>query len=330
MYLPNNQPKLKVITYRDYKNFDNSRFFEELMCEIKKLGPLNKNISIFHNVCIEVLEKYGPEKRRYIRANQPNFMDSKLNHAIILRTNLHNKFLKSRSNKDREAYKEQLNLCVSLLRQSKKYFFETLDVKSFTDNEMFSKTVAPLFSNKSKASNKITLSKNEKLIINDQKCVEVFNNYFNSIVEELNIPIDQNLLNDASLFDDPVIAAIHKYERHPSILKIKEKFKKHDLFSFYHVNPDKMLKIIENIDSKKATQQGDIPVRIIKENKFTFSKVLSEIFNFYIDNNTFPNGLKKADIKPVYKKDDPFDKTNYRPISILPVLSKAFERCLYD
>ena len=91
-----------------------------------------------------------------------------------------------------------------------------------------------------------------------------------------------------------------------------------------------MLKIIENIDSKKATKQGDIPVRIMKENKFTFSKVLSEIFNFYIDNNTFPNGLKKADIIPVYKKDDPFDKTNYRPISILPVLSKPFERCLYD
>ena len=91
-----------------------------------------------------------------------------------------------------------------------------------------------------------------------------------------------------------------------------------------------MLKIIENIDCKKAFQQGDIPVRIIKENKFTFSKVLSQIFNFYIDNNTFPNALKKADIKPVYKKDDPFNKTNYRPISILPLLSKPFERCLYD
>ena len=164
----------------------------------------------------------------------------------------------------------------------------------------------------------------------DQKSAEVFNNYFNSIVEKLNIQIDQNLLNDASLFDDPIIAAIHKYKRHPSILKIKEQLKKDDLFSFYHVNPDKMLKIIENIDSKKATQHGDIPVRIIKENKFIFSKVLSEIFNFHIDSNTFPNGLKKADIIPIYKKDDPFDKTNYRPISILPVLSKPFERCLYD
>ena len=129
---------------------------------------------------------------------------------------------------------------------------------------------------------------------------------------------------------DLIIAAVHKYERHPIILKIKEKVKKHELFSFYHVNPYKMLNIFQNIDSKKATQQGDIPVRIIKENKFTFSKILSEMFNFYIDDNTFPNGLKKADIKSVYKKDDSFDKINYRPISILPVLSKAFERCLYD
>ena len=252
-------------------NVPHSRFPEKLLSEIKKLGPLNKNISTFHNVCIGVLEKYASGKRKYIRANQAYFMDGKLNHAIMLCSKLRNKSLKSRSNKYREAYKKQQNLCVSLLRQNKKDYFETLD----TDNKMFLKTVAPLFSNKSKASNKITLSANKKLIINDQKCAEVFNNCFNSIVEELNIPIDQNLLNDASLFDDAIIAAVHKYERHPSILKIKEKFKKHDLFSFYHVNPDKMLKIIENIDSKKATQQDVIPVGIIKENKFTFSKVLS-------------------------------------------------------
>ena len=63
----------------------------------------------------------------------------------------------------------------------------------------------------------------------------------------------------------------------PSILKIEEKFKKHDLFSFHHVNPDKMLKIIENIHSKKATQQGDIPVRIIKESNSIFQKFYRNI-----------------------------------------------------
>ena len=67
--------------------------------------------------------------------------------------------------------------------------------------KMFWKTVA-VFSNKSNVSNKITFSEKEKLIINYQKYAEVFTNYFNSIVEELNVPTDQNLLNDASIFGD--------------------------------------------------------------------------------------------------------------------------------
>ena len=120
----------------------------------------------------------------------------------------------------------------------------------------------------------------------------MFKRCSNSIVKELNIPIDQNLIKDGSIFDYFIIAAVHKYERHPSILEIKEKVKKYDLFSFYHVNHPKTSKILQNMDQirllrllglpNKTTQQSDIPVRIIKENKFTFSKILSEILNIYI------------------------------------------------
>ena len=98
--------------------------------------------------------------------------------------------MSSWSNEDREAYKKQRNLCFSLLRQNKKDYFETLDIKFLTDNKMFWKKVAPLFSNKSKASNKVTLSETQKLIINDQKCAEMFNNNFSSIVQELNITVE--------------------------------------------------------------------------------------------------------------------------------------------
>ena len=54
------------------------------------------------------------------------------------------------------------------------------------------------------------------------------------------------------------------------------------------------------------------------------------MFNFYVDKTSFPNSLKQADITPVHKKDDTNDKNNYRPVSILHSLSKAFEKCLYD
>ena len=62
-------------------------------------------------------------------------MDSKLDHGIIiLRSKLRNKFLKSRSNKNRKAYKKQQNLCISLLRQNKRDYFETLGTKYVLEN----------------------------------------------------------------------------------------------------------------------------------------------------------------------------------------------------
>ena len=54
------------------------------------------------------------------------------------------------------------------------------------------------------------------------------------------------------------------------------------------------------------------------------------MFNLYIDKGVFPNRLKQAVITPVFEKDNPFDKTNYRAKLISQILSKAFERCLYD
>ena len=44
----------------------------------------------------------------------------------------------------------------------------------------------------------------------------------------------------------------------------------------------------------------------------------------------FPNNLKNADVTPVFKKGDRLDKCNYRPVSILPSLSKVFERIMFS
>ena len=51
--------------------------------------------------------------------------------------------------------------------------------------------------------------------------------------------------------------------------------------------------------------------------------------NHSIDNNIFPSTLKLANITPVFKKGSANSKENYRPVSILPNLSKIFERCMF-
>ena len=81
---------------------------------------------------------------------------------------------------------------------------------------------------------------------------------------------------------------------------------------------------------KKATPKGNIPVKIFKWNSDIIAPVLREFYNQNIKNSTFPNELKIVNIYPVYKKKDHHDKSNYRPVSIVPLLSKPFERILYE
>ena len=70
-----------------------------------------------------------------------------------------------------------------------------------------------------------------------------------------------------------------------------------------------MAEVLKVLNAKKAKQENDIPIKLIKENIELFSSVLSRMFNFYIDKASFPNSLKQADITPVHKKMTQMIKT---------------------
>ena len=74
----------------------------------------------------------------------------------------------------------------------------------------------------------------------------------------------------------------------------------------------------------------DIPLKVIKENEDLVVFFIHRNFNNLFTSSTFPTALKHADVKPVFKKDDKTDTENYRPISILPTLSKVYERFVYN
>ena len=66
-----------------------------------------------------------------------------------------------------------------------------------------------------------------------------------------------------------------------------------------------------------------------KQCEFTFD-VLTKRINKSIKTGLFPDSLKLAHVAPVFKKVDPLDKFNYRPVSILPLLSKVYEKVIYN
>ena len=123
--------------------------------------------------------------------------------------------------------------------------------------------------------------------------------------------------------------AIRKYENHQSIFKIKSFVETTQLFDFNFVNSDYISKIIKSLDPTEKTS-GAIPTKILKLANTQICKNLTNCINECIKQNKFPNELKIADVTPILKKEDPLDKTNYRPISILPTVSEIFERISFN
>ena len=111
---------------------------------------------------------------------------------------------------------------MSILRKNKRDYFGNLNNKTVTDNIKFWKTINPLVSKKNFHRECITLKESNKTITNNVELAETFNTFFSKIVPNLNI--DSNLGDNITNpnITDPIFCAIQKYEKHPSILKIKK------------------------------------------------------------------------------------------------------------
>ena len=112
------------------------------------------------------------------------------------------------------------------------------------------------------------------------------------------------------------------------IFKNKENVQLNKRFSFQHVSEATVRKVVKNLPSDKVSA-GEIPIKILKESTFCFPE-LTNCINESLTNNKFPDTLKLSDITPVFKKLDPSDKANYRPVSNLPLVLKVFEKIMYD
>ena len=91
---------------------------------------------------------------------------------------------------------------------------------------------------------------------------------------------------------------------------------------------DDVKTVIQYLKNNKSVG-GEIPIQILKESEFTFEKLINCI-NKSIETGYFPDSLKEVNITSIYKIDDPLDKSSYRPVSILPLVSKAFQRLIYN
>ena len=317
------------VNYRSFKNFNESNFRNELENALQNCNKENMTYDEFKNIFMKILNTHAPTKQRLMRGNNQPFMNKTLSKAFMHRAKLKNLYNKKPTEVNETNYKKQRNYCVSLLAKEKKRYYKNLDLRILNDNKKFWKSIKPLFSNKQNVSKKnITIVEKDKITSKNSEVAEKLNNFFNKVVINLNIEPFVNATDDDNNTDIDDI--IKRYSVHPSILKIKEIVKVETKFRFSDSTTNDFENEIKKLDHTKASMQNDLPAKILIASNDIVSPHLSTIYNNSKNANTYPASLKLADVTPIHKKDETTLMENYRPVSLIPIVSKLFERDMYN
>lgn len=151
-----------------------------------------------------------------------------------------------------------------------------------------------------------------KLVSTDKQVAEAFENFFTDI------PFSTT----KSLKSSPALAE--------SLIKENVDASKVDnlIFNFVHVTPKDVLRTFKSLEIKNTADLDGLSVKVISSVIKYITPHLSCIFNKCIDNGVFPDLMKHSKVIPLFKAGSTSDPTNYRPISILPTLSKIFEKLI--
>jgi hypothetical protein len=148
---------------------------------------------------------------------------------------------------------------------------------------------------------------NNRTITNDQEIADAFNNYFVNIGPKLVSQMPQSTANANTFLNHA-----HAY---PSAF-------------FTPATSDEVHNIIKQLKSA-SPGYDNITLSILKHIWPVISTALTHLINLSLQTGIVPDELKIAKVIPIYKSNDPSQLNNYRPISVLPLFSKLFERIAY-
>jgi hypothetical protein len=231
-----------------------------------------------------------------------------------------NRFVKNKSSLNWELFRKQRNLVTSIRRQSIRNYFQ----KQTTTQNNFWKIIKPFMTDKSAKSNDdIILREGDNILTDSQEICNVFNEFYTSAADSIGFSDEIPHFLDSY---DMMAHIIRKYSEHSSIIEIKTHRNYDESFTFVPTNEKEVSKLLSGLNIKKAIGYDGIPAKIIKISKSYLTPIITEMINHCIDKCIFPDQLKLAEVSSVFKKNDRLCKENYRPISILIIVSKIYEK----
>ena len=317
---------------RDFTHFNEREFNEmvingvdwERVCLLENNDP-DFSCKNFLDTFNFFLDEFAPYKK-ITRNDYKLMLKPWITNDILMECKKRDSILKSISKENdaakktalRDEYKHLRNEITSKKRNSKKDYYTSYFEKNKHKSTEIWKGINSLVSIKSsKNSNVKLLDENKNLISNLQKISNIFNNHFSTIGSK----IEQKIPAQSGNFYD----YFTKKDENGKLIINPE----NNSFFLSPTDPCEVEIILNALDIKKSTGPNSVPIYTLKIFKYFFSYWLSKLVNQCFEIGVFPDILKTAKVTPLHKKNSKLDFSNYRPISLLSVFSKVYEKLVY-
>ena len=297
----------KSIKYRCFNKFNENDFHLDLVNNgidnvIYIIDP-DSALDILYTILNTTLAKHAPYKEKRIkRDSQPLWFTDEIKYAIRKRNEYHmtHKF---------DEYKMQRNKVQSLIRKSKRNFYNNAVLNNKSTSSLWKniKSVSGEDNNQSMTNLPTRIHYNDNLVEGRLNVLNALNSHFVNIANKINkTPFSK-----------------HNFKTLKENLDRKLTY---NMFEINRIHPFEVKRLLDKLNSNKATGIDGIGPRILKLCGDYITIAIAHIINLSIDQGIFPYRFKKALVNPIFKNGNKEDPHNYRPISILPTLSKIFER----
>jgi hypothetical protein len=290
----------KTIRFRNFKNFDEENFASDLNNFSLSNPDLSKNanelVHIFEEAFTDLLNYHAPLVVRTIKARPNEWIDDELKKLMHHRDHLKRK---AKITCCKDAFKQyqilRNKINIACRKKKSKYFLNRFSNSS--SSKEFWKTYKSLTNNNTNASIVKELMSEDKIVTNNKDLCDTI---ADSIIVK---PNEKFLVNEE--------------------LKCRISSLKTDYIPF---SPNEICKEIKNRNVNTSNGLSQIPPKIVKQFSKELSPILNNIYNVCVSLGEYPKQWKTAIVTPLLKQDqNSLDPNSYRPISVLPFLSKVFE-----
>ena len=295
--------------YRCFKNFNEESFITDLSRDLNHFtldrSDINDDISVWYSIIQKHLDQHAPYKTNRVKTDK---LPEWYNEDIALARRKRDNFKRRKLWSD---YKIFRNKTKDLIRKAKR--------KHFSNTVINSKDTKTIWQHFGKVNNNDTKANSglpEEIVVDNKRYTQS---------EDIANKLNEYFSTISDIFKD---TDSHHLDTDLTELKhfVDSKVPNDTFFRIPNITSEQVFSIISSLDPSKAIGLGGIGPRIIKTIWHILSPSIAALINKSILTGKFPDKLKLAKVFPIHKNGSKSDPANYRPISILPTISKIFER----